>query len=178
MPTDSNDTSSRRGFIAAAGASLVAAGLSSLTRAEDVPLDPPNKEGPDLQVPTAQKKTGWALVGLGELCLDQVLPAIMQTQHCQAGGARQWSRRQGEESRRCVRDRSRRRFTITTISTRSRTTPRSTLSTSFCRTRCTLSSRCARFNRRQARLLRKTNGEDVARMSADDRCGESGRHKS
>lgn len=44
-----------------------------------VPLAPPDKQPPDLKVPQpAPRKVGYAVVGLGELALDQVLPAFRQ----------------------------------------------------------------------------------------------------
>lgn len=48
-----------------------------------VPLAPPDKQPPDLKVPTAKKQTRWAIVGLGELAVGQILPAIRQTEQCQ-----------------------------------------------------------------------------------------------
>ena len=42
----------------------------------DVPLAPPDKQPPDLKVPQAQKKAGYAVVGLGKLALDEVMPAF------------------------------------------------------------------------------------------------------
>ncbi len=42
-----------------------------------VPLEPPDKQPPELQVPTpVPRKAGWAIVGLGKLALEEVLPAF------------------------------------------------------------------------------------------------------
>lgn len=40
------------------------------------PLAPPDRQPPDLKVPTMEKKAGWAIVGLGELSLTQIMPAF------------------------------------------------------------------------------------------------------
>jgi predicted dehydrogenase len=72
---------SRRTFLAAAGQSLLAAGVAG---AADVPLAPPDKQPPQLPVPEGvlPKKTGWAIVGLGQLALEEVLPAFAESQAC------------------------------------------------------------------------------------------------
>lgn len=42
-----------------------------------VPLAPPNKQPPNLPVPNKpDKKVGWAIVGLGELALGEIMPAF------------------------------------------------------------------------------------------------------
>ena len=64
---------SRRHFLSTAGA--IAAGTA--VRAGDPPLAPPDKQPPDLKLPDPPvKKLGWAIVGLGNLALAQVLPAF------------------------------------------------------------------------------------------------------
>ncbi|UQA56849.1 Gfo/Idh/MocA family protein [Polyangium aurulentum] len=45
------------------------------------PLEPPNAESPDAQMPQATKKLGWAIVGLGKLALEEVLPAFGLAKH-------------------------------------------------------------------------------------------------
>lgn len=66
----------RRQFLEAAGAvgtSLVA----GRSFAADVPLAPPDRQPPKLEVPETPKKTvGWAIVGLGELALGEIMPAF------------------------------------------------------------------------------------------------------
>ena len=43
------------------------------------PLAPPDRQPPDLKVPEAVKrKTGWAIVGLGQLALEEILPAFAE----------------------------------------------------------------------------------------------------
>src|SRR5262245_34894885 len=65
MPTPTQ--SSRRNFLVASGASLLAASaLSRTALAADEP-----------------KKLGWAVVGLGRLCLGQVLPAFSKCEFSQ-----------------------------------------------------------------------------------------------
>lgn len=49
------------------------------TGQQEVPLAPPDKQPPDLKVPQpVPRKVGWAIVGLGELALEQVMPAFRQ----------------------------------------------------------------------------------------------------
>jgi len=67
--------SSRRDFLKATGRGVLAAGAVSLaagsfTRAQDASGG------------SGQKKTGWAIVGLGKLALDEVLPAFAKSQSC------------------------------------------------------------------------------------------------
>jgi predicted dehydrogenase len=64
----------RRTFMAAAG--LVGSGL--LARADgEPPLAPPDKQPPNLTLPEVVGKTvGFAVVGLGELALNEILPAF------------------------------------------------------------------------------------------------------
>ncbi|MDY3560431.1 Gfo/Idh/MocA family oxidoreductase [Gemmata sp. JC673] len=69
MPHDLN----RRGFIATS-ATLIA---SNTMRADAPPLAPPDKQPPNLKVPEAPAKTvGWAVVGLGQLALEEIMPAF------------------------------------------------------------------------------------------------------
>ena len=44
----------------------------------DAPLSPPDKRPPDLDVPTPKAKAGWAVVGLGHLSVDEILPAFAE----------------------------------------------------------------------------------------------------
>ena len=68
----------RRQFLANAGRAALAAGLAATAiGAADEPLAPPDKQPPDLHVPgPPKKKVGYAIVGLGELALGQILPAF------------------------------------------------------------------------------------------------------
>ena len=74
-PSSSSDPS-RRHFLAAAG--LAGAGALVARAGDDPPpLAPPDNQPPNLKLPDRPHKTvGWALVGLGELCLSEVLPAF------------------------------------------------------------------------------------------------------
>src|SRR5262245_31801776 len=49
---------------------------STATPRQDVPLAPPDKQPPDLRVPRKQSKARWAVVGLGRLAIDEVMPAF------------------------------------------------------------------------------------------------------
>jgi predicted dehydrogenase len=68
--------SSRRRFIGTAGVvgfSLLSGGSGG----QQIPLAPPDKQPPNLAVPEASERTvGWAIVGLGELALGEVMPAF------------------------------------------------------------------------------------------------------
>ncbi len=69
-------TPDRRRFLAAAGKTVLAAGLAA-TALGAGPLAPPDKQPPDLELPKPPKKrVGFAVVGLGELALEQILPAF------------------------------------------------------------------------------------------------------
>lgn len=69
MPDDLN----RRGFMAASATALA----SSTMRADAPPLAPPDKQPPNLKVPEPPAKTvGWAIVGLGQLALEEIMPAF------------------------------------------------------------------------------------------------------
>jgi predicted dehydrogenase len=57
----------RRGFLLKAGASVVAANVSEALLGRGFALDVPNPPG---------KKMGWAIVGLGSLSINQILPAF------------------------------------------------------------------------------------------------------
>jgi predicted dehydrogenase len=61
----------RRSFLAAAG--FTAAGVN----AADPPLAPPDGQPPNLVLPDViERKARWAIVGLGELALGEILPAF------------------------------------------------------------------------------------------------------
>ena len=40
------------------------------------PLAPPDKQPPNLEIPRRQRKAGFAIVGLGKLALEEVMPAF------------------------------------------------------------------------------------------------------
>jgi predicted dehydrogenase len=68
---------SRRKFIEAASAVGMGMLASGRARAEGTPLAPPDRQPPNLPVPEPPKKTiGWAIVGLGQLALGEVMPAF------------------------------------------------------------------------------------------------------
>src|SRR4051812_47117836 len=80
MPRTNSGDPSRRRFIAATGVfgtgMLTAGALQGQTSA---PLAPPDKQPPDLKVPQpVERKVGWAIVGLGKLALEEVMPAFGQ----------------------------------------------------------------------------------------------------
>jgi predicted dehydrogenase len=69
--------SSRRVFLGTAGALGVGMLAQRTASAQDVPLAPPDRQPPDLAVPEPPgKKVGWAIVGLGKLALEEVMPAF------------------------------------------------------------------------------------------------------
>lgn len=63
----------RRNFIRTAGTGLLAATLPTTQ------LAPPDKQPPDLKLPSDQKKAGYAIVGLGKLAVEEILPAFGQS---------------------------------------------------------------------------------------------------
>ena len=66
----------RREFLTTAAKAAIAAGLAA-TAVGAGPLAPPDRQPPDLQLPPPPKKrVGYAVVGLGELALEQILPAF------------------------------------------------------------------------------------------------------
>lgn len=65
----------RRHFLAAAAAFLAS---TTMNRA-DTPLAPPEKQPPHVKVPEPPaRRVGWAIVGLGQLALEEVMPAFAQ----------------------------------------------------------------------------------------------------
>ncbi|HEX8914613.1 MAG TPA: Gfo/Idh/MocA family oxidoreductase, partial [Humisphaera sp.] len=67
----------RRGFLTTAGTGLLAAAANGA-----VPLAPPDAQPPGLKVPPGEsRKLGWAIVGLGQLSLEEILPAFGLSWH-------------------------------------------------------------------------------------------------
>lgn len=78
-------TPTRRDFLTAAGQNVLAGGLIAgvASAAGAIDLAPPDKQPPNLQLPKPPgKKVGFAIVGLGELALSQILPAFRDANHC------------------------------------------------------------------------------------------------
>jgi predicted dehydrogenase len=46
----------------------------------EVPLAPPDRQPPDLELPQVRRKAGWAVMGLGVLAAEEILPAFGQAQ--------------------------------------------------------------------------------------------------
>ena len=59
---------------------MLGAGLiAGSTAAGEPPLAPPDREPPELALPEpAKKRVGWAVVGLGKLAIEEVMPAFAQ----------------------------------------------------------------------------------------------------
>ena len=67
----------RRGFITRVGQGLVAANLAGTFL---------QSAAAELQVPDPPgKKLGWAIVGLGSLAINQILPAFAKCESCRPG---------------------------------------------------------------------------------------------
>lgn len=68
------------GLLAGTGqtaAAQPAPGTAPAASAPPVPLAPPDKQPPDLKVPEpVARQAGWAIVGLGQLALEEVMPAF------------------------------------------------------------------------------------------------------
>jgi hypothetical protein len=72
--TTSISEPSRREFIVAGGAVILA---SRTMQANEPPLAPPDKQPPLVKVPEPPRQTvGFAIVGLGQLALEEVIPAF------------------------------------------------------------------------------------------------------
>jgi predicted dehydrogenase len=71
------DTSAdRRQFLTAAGKTILTAGLAAAVIGAE-PLAPPDRQPPDLKLPEPpRKRVGYAIVGLGDLALNNILPAF------------------------------------------------------------------------------------------------------
>src|SRR3954467_9645834 len=66
---------SRRRFMQTAG--LLSLAAAPLPSNNDPPLAPPDKQPPYLTLPRpARRQVGWAVVGLGQLALEEVMPAF------------------------------------------------------------------------------------------------------
>ncbi|HEY8901768.1 MAG TPA: Gfo/Idh/MocA family oxidoreductase [Chthoniobacterales bacterium] len=50
------------------------------------PLAPPDKQPPHLEIPIPHQRLGWAIVGLGELALGEILPAFAKSQNSRLAG--------------------------------------------------------------------------------------------
>ncbi len=70
-----NPFDTRRHFLQTLAAMTLAA--TSARGDDKIPLAPPDKQPPDLEVPKpVEKKIGWAIVGLGVLALEEIMPAF------------------------------------------------------------------------------------------------------
>src|SRR2546421_4785819 len=68
----------RRNFLMTTGAGLIAAAASNAI-AQTTALAPPDKQPPNLRLPKPPgKQLGWAIVGLGNLALNQIIPAFKE----------------------------------------------------------------------------------------------------
>src|SRR5947207_1336336 len=85
-----NASTNRREFLFRAAAMSGAAimGARQLSAADEapsspsspVPLAPPDRQPPNLPVPQSpERKVGWAIVGLGELALGEIMPAFAES---------------------------------------------------------------------------------------------------
>ncbi len=79
-PESSPETAveTRRRFMQA----LTAFGMTAAAAAraaDQIPLAPPDKQPPNLEIPKqVERKIGWAVVGLGELALGEIMPAFAE----------------------------------------------------------------------------------------------------
>ena len=81
MTNPADSALSRRRFLQAAGGGLVAAPLAGVTAA------PLAAQVPSLKLPPVPgKKIGWALVGLGSLSINQIMPAFAKCTHSRLAG--------------------------------------------------------------------------------------------
>ena len=81
MTTRFDPDLSRRRFLEAAGGALIAAPLASAAGT------PVSAQVPNIKLPEVPgKKLGWALVGLGNLAINQIMPAFAKTQQSRLVG--------------------------------------------------------------------------------------------
>ena len=85
---------SRRRFLQATGGSIVAAPLAGA-------LTPAAAQVPDIRLPDVPgQKVGWAVVGLGKLTINQILPAFAKCEQSKLVALRQRPPGQGAQARR------------------------------------------------------------------------------
>ena len=72
------DDVTRRGFIRTAGAGLLAAAVPAIASAAGATtqLAPPDAQSPDAKLPDNERRVGFAVVGLGKLAIEEILPAF------------------------------------------------------------------------------------------------------
>jgi predicted dehydrogenase len=76
MP-DRSSADARRNFLKLASAATLAAALPAAGQDQNTPLAPPDKQPPKLKIPEVHgRKAGWAVVGLGELTLGELMGAF------------------------------------------------------------------------------------------------------
>jgi predicted dehydrogenase len=57
--------------------------MAGVARAADMVLAPPDRQPPNLPIPSPNPpKTGWAIVGLGQLALERIMPAFALGEYC------------------------------------------------------------------------------------------------
>jgi predicted dehydrogenase len=62
-----------------AASAVPEANESIVSNQQQVPLAPPDKQPPNLKIPEpVKRKVGWAIVGLGQLALEEVMPAFRE----------------------------------------------------------------------------------------------------
>jgi predicted dehydrogenase len=84
MSTPADSRLSRRTFLAAASASVITPGLAA---GGSIGAGAAAAQVPDIKLPEIPgKKVGWALVGLGSLAINQVMPAFARSQKSQLVG--------------------------------------------------------------------------------------------
>ena len=59
---------------------MVENSAASAGRTPDVPLAPPDRQPPELELPQQRRRAGWAVMGLGVLAVEEILPAFAQAQ--------------------------------------------------------------------------------------------------
>src|SRR5215207_660089 len=78
-PIFSSEAGSGASSINEGSTSASAERVSPNTVGQDVPLAPPDKQPPDLKIPEiVRRKVGYAIVGLGKLSLEQIMPAFSE----------------------------------------------------------------------------------------------------
>ncbi len=164
MPRPKDDLT-RRSFLRKAPGTLAAAqalgALAAKAGAQQVP-EPPGK------------KLGWAIVGLGSLAINQILPAFAKSEKSQRGRLRERAPRQGAQARAALRRRGEEHLRLPGLR-RDQEQPRDRRRLRRAAEQHARRVHDPRAQGGQARAVREADGQHPGRVPGDDRRREAGR---